>query len=424
MRARLQALRSFQPSLPSISRTALLLAQLAALVFATILPAQAQSTFKLLYSFTGGTDGNIPVGSLFRDSAGNLYGMTAAGGMLTSCLRDGFHFTDGCGTLFRVDATGAFTVLHTFTQGADGAEPLAGLVGDAKGNLYGATTGYGYSFFCGPSGPAACGSVFKLDHSGNFSVLHDFLGSASNDGAEPSGPLTLDGQGNLLGVTLGGGTDGLGTVFKVTQPGAETVLHSFTRKNPLSGLFPTGGIVLDAAGNLYGTTAEGGPLAFCRAGTNQGGCGTFFKLDTSGNETVLYDFQYKTGWHPQGYLLRDAAGNFYGTTGDVGYCCGVFYEISSAGTYTSRNGKVLSPGFVRDAAGNLYGATVSGGAFGLGTIFKQDKKGKQKVLHTFTGGADGEYPNGVILDSAGNLYGTTSCQFLGCFGTVFELSLP
>jgi len=422
MRATLQCLWSHESAFPTIFRRAMLLAQLVMLMFAISPTAHAQSTFKLLHTFTpNGIDGYDPVGDLVRDSSGNLYGVAATGGILTCPPSTWFTPLHGCGTIFRLSASGSFKVLYSFTGAADGSVPLSGLVRDANGNLFGTTSGGGYSISCGPTGPSACGSVFRLDNSGNLTVLHDFLGSASGDGAEPSGPLTLDGQGNLYGLTYTGGTE-FGTIYKVTQAGTETILHNFVRANLAGGLFPNGNIVLDASGNLYGATSEGGS-AICRTNTIIGGCGTLFKLDASGNAAVHYNFLWKTGWTPNGFLSQDASGDFYGTTRFLGSCDGAVYKLSG-GTKTvlhnfcNRAIGAFPVGMVRDSVGNLYGATMFGGTGGCGSVFKVDAKGKETVLHNFTCGTDGAYPHGgVTLDAKGNLYGTTS-------GTIFELSLP
>jgi len=269
-------------------------------------------------------------------------------------------------------------VLHSFAgHPGDGANPEAGLVRDAQGNLYGTTLtgGSGGPELC--SGVGGCGTVFKLDTTSKETVLYSFTGVP--DGEEPDAGLVRDAQGNLYGTTYNGGASNLGTVFELDTTGKETVLHSFTGTGG-DGSEPYGGLVLDAQGNLYGTTSFGGAS----------GDGTVFELDTAGKETVLYSFT--------------------GTGGD--------------GAYPS--------GLVRDAQGNLYGTTYGGGASGFGTVFKLDTAGKETVLYSFTGtGGDGAYPSGLVRlvrDAQGNLYGTTyeggdlACDApYGC-GTVFKLT--
>src|SRR5207245_1511649 len=202
------------------------------------------------------------------------------------------------------------------------------------------------------------------------------------------------------------------------------------------GANPYDGVVLDAAGNLYGTTKYGGYP--CIPGV---GCGTVFKLDTTGTKTVLYAFrgQPLDGNYPQARLLRDAAGNLYGTTiyGGSSRCfdlgCGTVFKVDTSGNetvlyeFTGRpGGRYPSANLIRDAAGNLYGTTVLGGAsecnppYGCGTVFRLDTTGGEVVLHRFTGGADGAKPfAGLVRDATGNLYGTTGYGGVRDKGTVF-----
>src|SRR5215469_4800221 len=171
------------------------------LLLATCLTALAQApTFTVLYTFTGGTDGGGPQSNLIMDAAGNLYGTTAFGGSSPNC-------SFGCGTVFKLDPSGNETVLHAFTgTPGDGARPFGGLIMDAASNLYGTTQDFGGC-------DLGCGIVFKLDPSGNETVLHTFTGS---DGANPSAGLIMDAAGNLYGTTPGGGASGgCGTVFKI-----------------------------------------------------------------------------------------------------------------------------------------------------------------------------------------------------------------
>src|SRR5271157_830687 len=244
------------------------------LVPAVLAPGSAQAqtyTESVLHSFPGSPDGANPYAGLVRDAQGNLYGTTVNGGAQAK------------GTVFKVDATGNETVLYSFTgAGGDGASPTGLLVRDAQGNLYGTTV------FGGASGK---GTVFKVDATGNETVLYSVTG-AGGDGANPEAGVVQDAQGNLYGTTAYGGAGncsngsfyGCGAVFKVDTTGNETVLYSFTGTGG-DGAEPAG-LVRDGQGNLYGTTSAGGDLA-CRA---PAGCGTVFKVDTTGNETVLYSF--------------------------------------------------------------------------------------------------------------------------------------
>jgi uncharacterized repeat protein (TIGR03803 family) len=356
----------------------------------------------LLYSFTGGADGSQPRAGLIRDSAGNLYGTTVYGG------------TAGLGVVFKVNTAGQETVLYNFCslEGcADGYEPFTGVIRDQAGNLYG-TTEFGGT-------PGRAGVVYKISPSGQETVLYSFTGGA--DGAHSFAGLVEDSAGNLYGTTLDGGTAGAGVVFKVAAAGGQTVLYSFPGLGYPQGGYPQGGVILDSASNLYGTTSYGGA----------GGTGVVFKLDTAGQETVVYSFPGTAdGGNPMAGLIRDSAGNLYGTTYQGGTAgAGVVFKVSAAGhetvlyTFTGgSDGGYPQGGVIRDPAGNLYGTTVGGGAAGAGTVFKVDAAGGESVLYSFTGGADGGYPYAsVVRDSAGNLYGTTVDGGTAGAGVVFKL---
>jgi uncharacterized repeat protein (TIGR03803 family) len=343
-----------------------------------VTPSARAQTFTILYSFTGGADGSLPDSRVIRDSAGNLYGTTPSGGSFLNCSGT------GCGTVFKLDTSGNETVLYSFTGGTDGAGPTGGLVRDAAGNLYGTAAGGG-SLRC----DGGCGVVFMVDTTGKETVLHIFKGSKT-DGANPVSGVIRDAAGNLYGTTWAGGaalfcSGGCGTVFKLNTAGTLTIIHSFTGR---TGGGPTlAGLTRDAAGNLYGTTPNGGVFQN-NCNTSAGpGCGAVFKIDTTGTETVLYSFTGGTdGLFPVGGLVRDAAGNLYGMT-------------EAGGDFS------CDPGF------------------GCGTVFKVDTNGKETVLYDFAGEADGGFPIGnLIRDTAGNLYGVT--EYGGgplSEGTVFKL---
>jgi len=314
----------------------------------------------------------------------------------------------------------SFSVLYSFNA-ADGLNPKSGLVRDNEGNLYG-TTSYG--------GASHGGTVFKLDTAGRETVLHTFTGP---DGIGPSSGLVRDKEGNLYGTTSGGGASGQGIVFKLDTTGTETVLHSFTGPD---GANPSAGLIRDKEGNLYGTTSGGGV-----SGGGLSGEGTVFRLDTAGRESVLHSFTGPDGANPIAGLIRDEAGNLYGTTAFGGFLncagtgCGVVFKLDPAGnetvlhSFTWPDGAFPVAGLVQDNEGNLYGTTQGGGAFNEGTVFKLDTAGLVTVLHSFTGGTDGAIPQeaGLVQDKAGNLYGTTSLGGnLGCYapsgcGVVFKL---
>jgi uncharacterized repeat protein (TIGR03803 family) len=310
-----------------------------------------------------------------------------------------------------------FSVLHTFT-GTDGANPQSGLILDSDGNLYGTTVGGG-NLSCLP--PSGCGVVFELDSKGKGIVLHRFAGNG--DGTYPYSPLVRDAKGNLYGTTYGGGASNEGTVFRLDTRASnkETIVHSFAGAD---GAFPTAGLVLDSAGNLYGTTPMGGAEVW----------GVIFKLDSSGYQTVLHNFtgdEARNGLVPRAALARDQEGNLYGTT-DLGgtYLYGVVFKLDSGGTETvlhrfnGADGGSPTANLIRDASGNLYGTTAGGGANNAGVVFKLDQSivGNEEILHSFMGSPDGAKPSsGLIWDGLGNLYGTTTNGGLFGYGTVFNL---
>ena len=369
----------------------------------TIQSVQAQ-TFKVLFNFTGSADGESPYGSLVRDTAGNLYGTTEAGG------------ASGAGTVFKVNKSGTHTVLYSFKGGSDGANPYVGVIRDAAGNLYGTTAN---------GGASGLGTVFKLTKTGKEKVLYSFAGGS--DGCYPYGGLLRDSAGNLYGTTEVCGASGVGTVFKLTNTGKETVLHSFAGGSS-DGEFPSfTSLLMDTSGNLYGVAEQGGT----------DNLGVVYKLSKSGKLKVLHSFAGGTsdGCDVFGTPFMDAEGNLYGTANACGSAhVGIVWKVSQKGketvlhTFTAGSSDGAEPiaGVIMDANGNLYGDTYQGGSANLGTVYKLNKTGKVTLLHTFTG-PDGDYPySGVIRDSAGNLYGTTihggsgqQCQN-GC-GTVWKL---
>jgi uncharacterized repeat protein (TIGR03803 family) len=370
--------------------------------------AQAQ-TYTVLYSFIGGADGQAPIAGVIQDGDGNLYGTTSGGG------------ASGHGTVFKLSKAGKGTVLYSFTGGPDGGLPGAAVIRDGSGNLYGTTE---------MGGASNAGTVFKLSKTGKETVLHSFTGGA--DGAYPVGGVIRDSSGNIYGTAFLGGPSGNGTVFKLTTTGKETVLYTFT--GGTDGGQPLAGVIRDAKGNLYGTTQGGGDLT-CGAPY---GCGTVFKVEAAGKETVLYSFTGGAdGRAPLAGVIRDTSGNLYGTTNSGGNLnclsggCGTVFKLSSAGKETVLYSFSDGPdgagpwGVVQDANGNLYGTTAGGGnpSCNCGTVFKLSKTGKETVLYTFSGGADGRAPlAGVIRDTSGNLYGTTAGGGASGHGTVFKLT--
>lgn len=346
------------------------------------------------------TTSDNPTASVISDSAGNLYGTTYG----TAFVGGTYYY----GTVYKLDATGHETVLYAFTGGTDGAYPWAGVVRDASGNLYGTAT---------QGGSAANGVIYKIDTSGQYAVLYNFTGGV--DGGEPYAGLALDSSGNLYGTTTSGGAANAGVVFKVDPNGNETVLYSFTGGDD-GGSPAYGSLLLGASGDIYGTTFGGG-------GAN---VGTVYKVDASGNESVLYSFAGGTdGAYPYG-LTVDAQGNFYGVAEEGGADnYGVVFKLDThrreSALYTFTGG--VDGGYpigsiLHGEGGDLYGATINGGTSNFGVVFMVDAGGQETVLHSFTGGMDGAYPNaGVIRTAAGNLYGTTNAGGKRSGGMVFGL---
>ena len=319
-----------------------------------------------------------------------------------------------------------YTVLHNFT-GSDGVGPFSGVIVGQNGNLYGTTVGGGAG--------GCCGTAFELtqqrDGRWTESVLHTFENN-DRDGDAPYGSLIFDAAGNLYGTTSSGGTHFKGVVFELTHTAGnwnETVLYDFcSRQNCNDGGSATAGLVMDQAGNLYGTAQA------------------VFKLSHGSDgwkETVLHHFtRRRDGGGGESGLIFDASGNLYGVAEGGGDCssCGVVFEVmpTSGGGWKEvvlhrfdNNGKDgYTPGggaLMMDGSGSIYGTTETGGCCG-GTVFKltpgSDGHWTETILYNFKPGANGSFPTAVVMDKARNLYGTTadggtsSCQ---C-GVVYKLA--
>jgi uncharacterized repeat protein (TIGR03803 family) len=383
---------------------------LAAVAFWPFTSANAGG-FKVVYSFQGGTDGEEPQAPLIADAKGNLYGTTSGGGQ--GC---GVEY---CGSVFKLTPHGAETQLHVFQGGNDGIFPVGGLLADKAGNLYGTTEAGGGTGGCSDGKNNGCGTVYELAPDGTETVLCRFSGGTAGSG--PAGTLVADKAGNLYGVTLSGGAASDGTVFEVTPQGTVTLLHSFAAGS--DGAFPVGGLVADRKGNLYGVTTAGGSADD----------GVIFEVTPGGKETVLYDFcsaaDCADGSQPSGNLLADKSGNLYGTTAAGGADkWGVVYELAPGGkesvVYSFQGGSDgINPagGLIFDKKGNLYGVTYLGGTTGDGTIYSIAPDGSEHVLYTFSGGADGENPSTGLLLVKNTLYGTTILGGADSLGNVFRI---
>ncbi len=424
-------------------------------------------TFKTVHSFcslNNCKDGVGP-GGLLLDQSGNLYGVAEEAGP---------HH--GHGVIFELVQGKKFKILYGFcahNDCSDGKQPFAPLIEDTAGNLYGTT----------PSGGAhGLGVAFELSPNADRSVwtlqvLYNFCsqgGSGCTNGNGPSSGLThagaqtgvaYDGVSPLYGITLVGGSANKGTVFQLTpgQPGwFETVLYDFCSQGGAActdGALPRGGLLVDPAGNLFGTTNEGGAN---HLSDGDSGAGTAFELISDGHiwtETVLYNFcaaaNCKDGGAPAAALIQDASGNLYGTTSQggractnpasVGATCGVIFKLVPNGTASQEtvlyrfcrrddcgDGAFPAASLLMDSSGNLFGTAYAGGGHdaepdGMGGGVAFELSGSHlHVLHAFCaqGGSactDGYEPlTNLVMDSSGNLFGTA---FAGAGeGTVFKLT--
>jgi uncharacterized repeat protein (TIGR03803 family) len=384
--------------------------------------ANAQ-TETALYSFGRSlNDGEFPFAGLVQGSDGNFYGTSYDGGV------------NDYGTVFRISPSGGYTTLYSFAgPPSDGANPHAGLAQGSDGNFYGTTLTGGTSTDC----PAGCGTVFRIGPSGAYTILYSFAGSPT-DGRWPGAGLVQGSDSNFYGTTFAGGmstncSDGCGTVFRVSPSGVYTTLYSFAGY-PSDGSQPAAGLVQGSDGNFYGTTKTGGTNV-CDCGT------VFQISPSGSYTTLYSFAGIPTdGGQPAAGLVQGTDGNFYGTTSEGGTNTndGTVFRISPSGSYTNLHlfvgtrteGSVPVAGLVQGSDGNFYGTTAGGGANNGGTVFEISPSGGFATLYSFGGHAsDGSGPQaGLVLSSDGNFYGATSFGGVsancnpGC-GTVFELAL-
>ena len=344
----------------------------------TVFKMTPSGTLTTLYSFCsqpGCADGTTP-SAVVQATDGNFYGVTNGGG------GTGNNCTGGCGTVFKMSASGSLTTLHVFCSGnlpcGDGSNPDNPLVQATDGNLYGTTDNGGPSNACS----GGCGTVFKMTPSGTLTTLHTFSGA---DGSGPGGLMQAT-DGNFYGVAFGGGTNDVGTIFKMTAGGGLTTLHNFDFDD---GQYPIAAPIQGTDGNLYGTTLGGGNFTGTCAAA---GCGTIFKITLTGTFATLYSFSGADGGALIAGLLQATDGDFYGTTtggGTAPNCtffeisgCGTIFKITPAGvltklydfcTSTCSTGVLPYAPLVQANNGAFYGSTSGGGnlncSFGCGTVF-------------------------------------------------------
>jgi uncharacterized repeat protein (TIGR03803 family) len=433
--------------------------------YGTVFKVTPGGTLTTLYSFSGGADGEYPFTGLTKGSDGSFYG--------TTYYKIGPHF----GTVFKITPAGDLTTLYAFTSAGDGSEPFTGLTKGTDGNYYGTTYGY-YD-----DGEEGSGTIFKVTPAGVFTVLHTFSGGA--DGAYPYAGLTLGSDGNFYGTTSGGGADGSGTVFKITSAGVLTTLYSFT--DGADGANPFAPLTLGADGNFYGTTsldgavngtdetgygtvfkitpagvlttlytftggADGGtPYAALTPGndgnfygttyygaenSDSNGYGTVFKITPAGVFTTLYTFtDGADGANPYLGLTKGSDGNFYGTAASGGTAngnsaFGTVFKITPAGVFTTlytfdggAAGYDPNCQLTLGSDGKFYGTAYNGGNNGYGTVFQITPAGALTALYSFSS-ADGAYPAGRLTQASdGSFYGTTEEGGQYNLGVVFHLTL-
>jgi uncharacterized repeat protein (TIGR03803 family) len=411
-------------------------------ILSTIAPAQ---TLTPLHGFSGYTDGRYPVGGLSRDEAGNLYGVAYAGGFMQCFNRLG---STGCGVVFKLMRHGAnfvFQVLYEFGGQPDGGIPYGRVIVGPDGELYGATSQGGNGACTEEHG---CGTVFKLQPPPNIcpgtgcrwreTILYNF--ASHSDGYQPVSELYFDHAGNLYGTTqLGGGGvncpngNGCGTVFELTPNSngtwTKSTLYAFQGVGS-DGTFPMTGVVLDQAGNIYGTTNQGG------SGSCTRGCGTVFQLSPNGSgwsETLLHNFANGSDGENPGQLTFDASGNLWGPSQNVTLFeltpqAGGGWQFSVQFTFDAQNTACCPNAVTFDASGNVYG-TLNGDDEAPGRLYSLTPSGSgwnYNNLYSFNYAFNdqGFNPVGnVVLDSEGNIYGmNTNNEIPPPYGTAWEFT--
>jgi uncharacterized repeat protein (TIGR03803 family) len=378
------------------------------------------ATFTTLANLNG-TDGDAPYDGLFIDTAGDLFGTASLGGAY------------GYGTVFEIpDTSSGYAATPTTVANFNvvNAYPESNLIADVAGDLFGTTQG---------GGADQDGTVFEIakTSSGYASTPTTLVTFNDSDGEAPLGNLVADAAGDLFGTTYGGGGNGgYGTVFEIskTSSGYASTPITLLSFNSTDGAYPSAGLIIDAAGDLFGTAELGGAngdgVVFEIAKTSSGYAST---------PTILTSFNDYDGAEPLSGLTFDAAGDLFGTTYDGGtYGYGTVFEIVKTGSgyastpttlvsFNGTNGETPQAGVIFNAAGDLFGTTTAGGAYGDGTVFEITETGgvyssTPTTLVNFNG-SDGEDPySDLIANAAGDIFGTTSAGGIDGYGTVFEVS--
>jgi len=388
-------------------------------------------------AFGDALDGANPYAGLMQASNGNLYGTTTQGGSNSG----------GFGIIFQLTADGNLTTLYSFgaiqdTNGnaLDGASPYSPLTQGTDGNLYGTTVLGGSNY--------SQGTVFRITTNGALTTLHEFgansgTGGEPLDGEDPYGGLVLDPNGDLYGTTFVGGSNGAGTLYRITGNQTVTSIYSFGTRQDNEASNPYDSLVVGTDGGLYGTTSDGG----------SNGYGTVFRMTTNGAVTSLYSFgatlgtnaTAKDGSNPYASVVQGTDGAFYGTTVSGGTNVSLFgsgygtiFRITTNGTLTTlysfggvqdTNGYALDGanpqgGVVQGSDGGFYGATAYGGEGDFGTLYRITSNGVFTTLYRFSGGNDGANPySGLIQAKSGVFYGTTSYGGTNGDGTIFSFTI-
>jgi uncharacterized repeat protein (TIGR03803 family) len=405
----------------------------------TVFKISPRGAFTNLYSFTGGTDGGSPYGTLVLGPDGNFYGTTAHGG------------SNGFGVIFKITPTGTLTVVHNFLVN-DGGASESGLTLGSDGNFYGITYYYGAN-----NG----GTIYRLTQSGTFSVLYAL--NPSTDGMESTAPLVQASDGNFYGTTLQGGSGGTGTIFRVTPAGNFTVLYAFAQNAGQ----PTGPLVQGPDGSLYGTSFAGGSAnlgqifsvspsgvfssIYSFTGNNDGaepttglvigsnglfyggneglsGAGTIYSYSPGGTVNAVVGPSNTDGRGAMAQLMLANDGNYYGTSGGAFGRGGIFQLTPAAQLnmfYSFPGGNLSgSPNaLIQGVDGNLYGTSYYGGRLNAGSFFSLSTSDVFTSLYAFSGSSDGGYPLGSLVQGAdGNFYGTTSTDNISGYGEVFKVT--